>query len=132
MSYMECCVFIATSLDGYIAKPNGDLKWLHDQEQIEGEDFGYKEFCSTIDAVVMGRKTFEVVMGFSKWPYEGKRIIVLSETMKKVPAEMQGKVELHSGTVIGLVKKLQNEDCKRIYVDGGEDNSVISQFGFDQ
>ncbi|MGW8251476.1 MAG: dihydrofolate reductase family protein, partial [Anaerolineales bacterium] len=76
---IKCSVFIGTSLDGYIARKNGDIDFLSVGESPDSsQDYGYKEFFDTIDTMVMGRGTYEVVLGFGEWGYGDKRFIVLS------------------------------------------------------
>ena len=123
---MQVSVYIATSLDGFIARPNGDINWLMEADDSGGkEDYGYKEFSETIDCMVMGRNSMEVVMGFPEWPYEGKRVVVLSNTLKEAPSQLRDKVEMYSGSLTKLVTKLSNDGCKRLYIDGGK---VIQSF----
>lgn len=117
---MQCSVFIATSLDGYIARPDGGLDWLRQVER-EGEDYGYQRFADTVDVLVTGRGTYDVVIGFPTWPYPGKRVIVLTHR----PGESRHGEEFYSGSVEDLVRRLAGEGVKRIYVDGGV---VIQQF----
>ena len=118
---MKVSVFVATSLDGYIARPDGDINWLMEADESGGkEDYGYKEFSDTVDCMVMGRNSMEKAMSFPEWPYEGKRVIVLSNTLKEAPSQLQDKVELYSGSLIKLVTELKNDGCKRIYIDGGK------------
>ena len=118
---MRVSVYIATSLDGFIARKNGDIDWLMAADNSDGaEDYGYKEFSGSVDCLVMGRKSLEKVMTFPDWPYEGKRVVVLSNTMKEVPPKVAGKVELYSGSLQALVDKLESEGCNRLYVDGGK------------
>ena len=118
---MKVSAFIATSLDGYIARPNGDINWLMAADNSDGtEDYGYKEFSDTVDCMIIGRNSMEIVMRFPEWPYEGKRVIVLSNTLKETPSQLNGKVELYSGSLIKLVSELKNNGCNRIYIDGGK------------
>ncbi len=118
---MKVSVYIATSLDGYIARPNGDINWLMEADDSGGrEDYGYKEFSDTVDCMVMGRNSMEVIMGFPEWPYKGKRVVVLSNTLKEAPSQLKNKVELYSGSLVKLVTGLKNDGCKRLYVDGGK------------
>jgi len=118
---MKVSAFIATSLDGYIARPNGDINWLMEADKSDGkEDYGYKEFSDTVDCMIMGRNSMEKVMSFPEWPYEGKRVVVLSNTLNEAPPQLQDKIELYSGSLIELVKKLEKDQCKRIYIDGGK------------
>jgi dihydrofolate reductase len=117
---MQCSVFIATSLDGYIARPDGGLDWLRRVER-EGEDYGYKQFADTVDVLVTGRGTYDVVRDFETWPYPGKRVIVLTHR----PAESLYGEEFHAGPIAELVRRLVGEGVHRVYVDGGV---VIQQF----
>lgn len=80
---MKASVFVATSLDGFIARDNGGLDWLPENG---GEPHGYDEFMATVDALVIGRKTYETVLGFEKWPYGAKAVIVLSTTLSELNA----------------------------------------------
>ncbi|MEY4029012.1 MAG: hypothetical protein RJA90_197 [Bacteroidota bacterium] len=83
-------VFIATSLDGYIADLNGSVDFLYDYPDIEGEDMGYLAFIASIDALVMGRKTFETVLGFDvDWPYD-RPVFVWTTELKEVPTLLEG------------------------------------------
>jgi len=113
-------VFIATSLDGYIARLNGKLDWLEmNKEQRKDEDFGYQNFISSVDCIVMGRNTFEKVVSFPEWPYPNKRVIVLSRRWKKVPDQFAELAELYSGKVELLTVELQSQGVRHVYVDGG-------------
>lgn len=116
---MKISVYIATSLDGYIAQADGGLDWL-ERTPTPGEDFGFKEFMDNVDVLVMGRHTYEVVSGFDNWPYQ-KRVIVLSHTLDSVIKE----AELFSGQIDDLLKQLENDGIKHIYLDGG---ITISKF----
>jgi dihydrofolate reductase len=115
-----CSVYIATSLDGFIARSDGSIDWLAAVERA-GEDYGYKVFFDSIDTLVMGRKTYETALGFGAWGYEGKRCVVLTHA----PLATQHGEEFYSGDLPALVERLGAEGAKRIYVDGG---SVLSQF----
>lgn len=112
-------VFIATSLDGYIADQNGGIDWLHAIPNPEGIDMGYNEFTSRIDALVMGRKTFETVCGFgTDWPYQ-KPVFVLSNTLTTIPEKLKDRVELVQGPIAPLLKNLHQRKFFRLYIDGG-------------
>ena len=90
MSSMKASVFIATSLDGFIARTNGDLDWLPgsgDGPEAAGEDLGYGDFIASVDVLVMGRKSFEKVLSFGQWPYENKSVVVLSSKPLTIPDE---------------------------------------------
>lgn len=118
-------VFIATSLDGYIAKKNGDIDWLVKFNPPTGadedKDCGFSKFFSGIDVLIMGRNTYEVVSRFDAWPYQGKRVVVLSSTLTSVCEQ----AELFTGDITHLVEKLHADGIKHIYVDGGV---TVSQF----
>jgi len=118
---MDVSVFIATSLDGFIATLDGGVDWLTESGTPEdNEEFGYTQFMSTVDVMVMGRKTLDIVLSFGvDWPYEGTRVIVLSRTMQEVPEELAGKIELYNGSITALANRLRSEGSKRVYVDGG-------------
>ena len=86
---MKVSVYIATSLDGFIARKNGDINWLMAADNSAGsEDYGYKGFVNSVDCMIMGRNTMEIIMNFPDWPYEGKRVIVLSNTLTEIPAKL--------------------------------------------
>ena len=116
-----CSVFIATSLDGFIARPDGAIDWLTaaNARVPAGEDCGYARFMSTVDALVMGRRTFEQVLEFPEWPYADLRLYVLSRTMTTLPRGAPGTVELVSETPERLVRRLAAHGCRRAYIDGG-------------
>ncbi|MCW8941724.1 MAG: hypothetical protein OQK93_00960 [Gammaproteobacteria bacterium] len=81
---MKVSVYIATSLDGYIASSNGDINWLMEADNSGGkEDYGYKEFSDTVDCMVIGRNSMEMIMGFPEWPYEGKCVVVLNNRCQR-------------------------------------------------
>jgi dihydrofolate reductase len=112
---MKASVFIATSLDGFIARVNGDLDWL---PAGGGEPHGYDEFMATVDALVIGRKTFETVLAFDAWPYGEKPVFVLS-THTLPPAPLGAVMEHVSGTPLEIVSQLAARGIRHIYVDGG-------------
>ena len=111
-------VFIATSLDGFIARPNGDLDWLPSPDSANGEDFGYDSFMSTIDTLVMGRGTYEKALTFGTWPYGMRRVVVLtSRSLPPPPAS--ANVETMSGAPRDIVCTLGERGARSLYVDGG-------------
>lgn len=116
---MQISVYIATSLDGYIARSNGDIDWLPPINP-DGEDYGYGAFIRTIDRIVMGRKSFEKVQCFDPWPYEGTPVTVLSQTLRTVPAHLSDQVSLSDASPETLTAQLASKGAKRIYVDGGQ------------
>jgi dihydrofolate reductase len=112
---MKASVFIGTSLDGFIARANGNLDFL---PPGGGEPHGYDEFIATVDALVIGRKTFETVLTFGTWPYGKKPVFVLSTT-PLAPAPAGAVVEHMSGTPAEVVSRLDARGVRHIYVDGG-------------
>jgi len=116
----KASVYIATSLDGFIARPDGGLDWLkHDSG---GDDYGFYDFMSTVDTLVMGRNSYETVLTFGEWPYEGTPVVVMSQTLDNaaIPQHLTGKVEITADTPKALVEKLGNEGRKHLYIDGGK------------
>jgi dihydrofolate reductase len=113
---MTASVFIGTSVDGFIARPNGDLDFLPPDG---GEPHGYAEFMATVDALVIGRKTFETVLAFPQWPYGDKRVVVLSSQPVDLSAVRGGVVEQMSGPPAEIVSKLAASGAHNLYVDGG-------------
>ena len=113
-------VFIATSLDGFIARKDGDLDWLDEANTTvtEGEDCGYAAFMDTVDILIMGRNSYEKVLSFGRWPYE-KPVIVLSRNPIDIPAEIATKVTHSSETPEALHARLSAAGAKRLYIDGG-------------
>jgi dihydrofolate reductase len=116
----RCSVFIATSLDGFIARSDGRIDWLGVVER-QGEDYGFKEFFDSVDTIVMGRKTYETALAFDAWPFAGKRCVVLTHALRP---SRQGE-EFYRGELKNLVERLLAEGAEHVYVDGG---SVLSQF----
>jgi dihydrofolate reductase len=118
-------VFIATSLDGYIADKDGKIDWLHAIPNPNNADMGYEEFISQSDALIMGRNTFETVCGFDmEWPYQ-KPVFVLINRMSEVPDEYKDKAELVSGNLIDILSEVHSKGYHNLYVDGG---STIQSF----
>lgn len=113
---MKASVFVGTSLDGFIARPDGSLDFLH--ASGGDESHGYDEFMATVDALVMGRKTFETVLTFGKWPYGVKPVFVLS-TRPLAPTPPGAVVERMSGPPADIVSALAARGIAHIYVDGG-------------
>ena len=113
------CVFIATSLDGYIADKNGGLDWLQSIPNPGNNDMGYVEFTNGIDALVMGRTTFETVIGFDvPWPYN-KPVFVLSNRLKEIPDPHKDKAVLVNGTLTEILAQIHQKGYERLYIDGG-------------
>src|ERR1700686_1885791 len=119
---MKASVFIGTSLDGFIARANGDLDFL---PPGGGEPHGYDEFMATVDALVIGRKTFETVLAFAAWPYGQKPVVVLSSRPVDFSTVRGGIVEQMAGPPGEIVSKLAASGAHHLYVDGG---ITIQQF----
>ena len=115
---MTSYVYIAQSLDGYIAGPNGELDWLYEVENPDDNDFGYAEFIDQVDALVMGRNTFEMVLSFGVWPYT-KPVYVASSTLESVPQEYSEKAFIVKGSPTKIVEMLISKGLKNLYIDGG-------------
>lgn len=113
---MTVSVFVGTSLDGFIARVNGDLDFLPGGG---GEPHGYEEFMATIDAIVIGRNTFEKVLTFKAWPYGDKRVVVLSSRPLDLCAARGGVVEQMAGAPGEIVARLAASGAQHLYVDGG-------------
>jgi dihydrofolate reductase len=112
---MTVSVFVGTSLDGFIARKNGAFDFL---PADGGEPHGYEEFIKTVDAIVIGRNTFEIVRAMPGWAYGKKRVVVLSSRhldLSKIP----GRVEQMSGSPAEIVAKLAATGAHHLYVDGG-------------
>ena len=124
---LECSIFVGVSLDGFIARPNGELDWLMGEGGGDSAEYGYNEFIADIDAIVMGRKTFEKVLSFDKWYYGDKRVVVLSNHPLdlSLARDRGGVVELMGGSPVEIVSKLAASGARRLYVDGG---ITIQQF----
>ena len=111
-------VFIAASLDGYIARSNGDVEWLEKYNSEEALQ-SYNRFIETMDGLVMGRGTYEKVRTFGEWPYT-KPVIVMSRTLTQadIPNELIGKIEISSGTPEHVMGELHGRGWSRAYIDG--------------
>jgi len=114
-SAVKVSVFVGTSLDGFIARVDGALDFL---PPGGGEPHGYEEFMATVDALVIGRKTYETVLAFDAWPYGAKPVCVLS-THPLAPAPVGAVVEPMSGSPVEIVSRLAGRGIRHVYVDGG-------------
>jgi dihydrofolate reductase len=112
---MQASVFIATSLDGFIARLDGALDWL----PVDPEPHGYDEFIATVDAIVIGRKTFETVLSFGGWAYGKKPVVVLSSTMSELKAPTGAVCDLMAGEPHEIIARLTQRGMKHLYIDGG-------------
>jgi dihydrofolate reductase len=120
-------VFIGTSLDGFIARKDGDIKWLtnplegkHAKIHPDTHTIGWNNFYPSVDHLVIGRGTYEKVLTFNSWPYTGKNVIVMSTTLEKAEHGISIARSLDEATT-----QLQQTDAKNVYVDGGK---VIQTF----
>jgi dihydrofolate reductase len=113
---MIASVFVGTSVDGFIARLNGDLDFL---PEGGGEPHGYTEFMASVDALVIGRKTFETVVAFDAWPYGDKRVVVLSGRAIDLSAVRGGFVEHMAGPPAEIIAKLAAGGARHLYIDGG-------------
>ena len=115
-------VFIATSLDGFIARPDGGLDWLPGDDV---EEHGYDAFMASVDALVLGRNTFDVVLGFGGWHYGSKPVFVLTSRPLPAPPPAGAVLEALRGSPQEIVAQLEARGLKHVYVDGG---MTVQQF----
>jgi dihydrofolate reductase len=116
-------VYIGTSLDGFIARPNGEIDWLTQFADKEAFD-SYDEFMSGIDVIVIGRGTFETVLKFPRWPYD-RPVFVLSNSITEVPELLKEKVSIICLPPAEVITLLSDKGLKGAYIDGGK---VIQSF----
>lgn len=117
---MANIVFIATSLDGYIADREGQLDWLHEIPNPDKEDCGYGAFMERMDAIVMGRNSFETVLGFDcDWPYT-KPVFVLSHSLDAIPSSHESRATLMNGIPEDITTSLNQSGHQNLYIDGGK------------
>ena len=114
-------VFIACSMDGFIAREDGDIAWLTGFPTPEGEDFGYAAFMGRMDAMVMGRGSYEKVLTFGDWPY-AKPVTVLSHSLRAhdLRADLTGRVEITGASPEHVFTRLGQAGVRAVYVDGGQ------------
>ncbi|WP_456425602.1 dihydrofolate reductase family protein [Rhodocaloribacter sp.] len=118
---MQTTVFIATSLDGFIARRDGSLDWLTEGLEADGdEDYGYRAFFDTVDALVMGRRTFETALGFDAWPYGEKPVVVLTRREGTIPAALARTVTSMPPAPGEVVRRLAARGFRHLYIDGGQ------------
>ena len=116
---MNAIAFIACSMDGYIAKSDGDIEWLTSIPNPTESDYGFGEFFETVDAVLMGRNTFIMVDKMNYWPYS-KMVYVWSNTLGPLDKKYEDKARIIHGDVEEIIIQLERFGIKRIYVDGGK------------
>lgn len=118
-------LYIATSLDGYIAKPNDDLSFLN-RVQEEGQDYGYHDFVNSVDTIILGRKTYEWVMKqVPQFPHADKTTFVITRTER----DSIGQTHFYTGNLKALAERLKNENGKDIFIDGGAEivNELLNE-----
>lgn len=115
-------MYIAMSIDGYIARPDGDLDWLSAVE-VTGEDYGYSNFINTVDTVILGRKTYDKVLSFGiPFPHSDKQCYIITRTAR--PTE--GNINFYTGDIPALITQIKAQSGKNIFVDGGA--QVVNEF----
>lgn len=119
---MKYSVFIASSLDNYIAREDNSLSWLESNNQTP-VDMGFNNFLSNVDCIVMGKNTMKIInemdLSSDQWPYDDLPIIVLSKKLKDLPGIFKEKGEIYSGDLNTLTNLLEDRGYKNIYIDGG-------------
>ena len=115
---MRTVIYIATSLDGFIARSDGDIEWLINIPNPDNSDFGYSEFIAGIDGILMGRNTYEAALSFGSWPYN-RPVFVLSNILEGVPPELKNKAEIINGDLKDILQRLEARGIHNLYVDGG-------------
>jgi dihydrofolate reductase len=113
---MTASVFVGVSVDGFMARQNGDLDWL---PAGGGEPHGYDEFIAGVDAIVLGRKSFEKVLTLGPWPYGDKRVVILSTRPVDLSSAKGGVVEQMAGPPADIVSRLAESGAHHLYIDGG-------------
>ena len=116
---MQGSVYVAISLDGFIARRDGNLDWLMSADPGEG-DFGFDEFLSSVDALAMGRNTFDFVLGAGEWPYGEKPVFVMTHRDLDLPVGFPGRVETFAGSPETFAIECDRRGIEKVYVDGGE------------
>lgn len=117
---ITCIAFIATSLDGFIAKEDGNIDWLNNPKyEIPGEDFGYEQHYQRVDALVMGRNTYELAISFDNWPYAGKQVFALSTKNPAIPDALASSVRVVTGNLNEILEEIESLGFKCLYIDGG-------------
>ncbi len=118
---VKVSVYIAASLDCFIARVDGDLDWLDEANAMvpDGEDCGFSEFMSSVDTLLMGRNTYEKVLSFGVWPYGDTPVVVLSRNQISFPGHLPATVSHSSESPVELLNRLAAEGVQHVYVDGG-------------
>ena len=118
---MKVSVYIATSLDGFIARNDGAIDWLNEANNTVsgGEDYGFSEFMKSVDTLIMGRKTYEQVLSFGEWPYGKTPVIVMSRSSISFPSSIPNIVTHSLEAPRDLLERLSVEGIQHVYIDGG-------------
>lgn len=118
---MKASVFVATSFDGFIARSDGSIDWLNESNRLvpEGEDCGFGDFMETVDALIMGRKTFEQVLTFGDWVYGETPVIVMSHNAVEIPEHLKATVSYSSERPSDFLNRLESLGMNHVYIDGG-------------
>ena len=119
---VKVSVFIGTSLDGFIAREDGDIGWLDaaNMKVTPGEDFGFNSFLESVDLIIMGRKTFKQAITFDKWQYKDTKMIVLASKNMKIPEKLKITVTIsNTSSPEQLIRELFDQSINHIYADGG-------------
>ncbi len=118
---MANTVYIATSIDGYIAREDGSIDWLMGLPNPDNSDYGFSEFLGRIDGIIMGRKSFETVLEFKEWPYARPvPVFVLSNSLRELPGNLPVKVEIVRGELKKIMETLRGNGARNLYIDGGK------------
>jgi len=117
---MKAAAYIATSVDGFIARKDGSVDWLPSEGGADGEDYGYQDFMDSVDALVMGRNTYETVLSFGSWPYGAKPVVVLSSQQIDIPESISNTVSVMSASPSVIVQHLAERGFKHLHIDGGK------------
>ena len=114
-------VYVGSSLDGFIARRDGSIDWLNEAQALvpEGEDCGFEEFMDSVDALIMGRKTFEQVLSFGQWPYGETPVVVMSHGAVEIPQQLSYTVSRSGEHPKELLERLSAQGVQHVYVDGG-------------
>jgi dihydrofolate reductase len=118
---IRASVYVAASLDGFIARRDGSVDWLNEAQALvpNGEDLGFGAFMDSVDTLIMGRKTFEQVLSFGEWPYGQTPVVVLSHNPIELPPNLIDTVSLASESPSALLERLSAQGVQHVYVDGG-------------
>lgn len=133
--FMKTSVYVGASLDGFIARRDGSIDWLNEAQSLvpKGEDCGYKAFMDSVDAMIMGRKTFEQVLTFGPWHYGDTPVVVLSHHPVPIPSNLPDTVSHSSESPKALLQRLAEQDVKHVYIDGGGTiQSLLAEFLIDE